>query len=74
VRDNIHSAELIRSFDEFFKHPGVAEVYNMGGGRFSNCSMLEVIGLCDRNRGQEAKKIARETISGGSPIFPTSTP
>jgi len=47
VRDNIHSADLIRAFYEFFKRPGVAEVYNIGGGRFSNCSMMEAISLCE---------------------------
>jgi len=47
VRDNIHSNDLIRAFHEFFKRPGSGEVYNMGGGRHSNCSMLEAIGLCE---------------------------
>jgi CDP-paratose 2-epimerase len=43
VRDAIHSSDLIRGFHEFFKNPRVAEVYNIGGGRFSNCSVLEAI-------------------------------
>jgi CDP-paratose 2-epimerase len=47
VRDNLHSADLIRAFQEFFKRPGSGEVYNMGGGIFSNCSMLEAIELCE---------------------------
>ena len=47
VRDNIHSSDLIASFYEFYQAPRVAEVYNMGGGRFSNCSMLEAIELCE---------------------------
>jgi CDP-paratose 2-epimerase len=47
VRDNIHSADLIGAFDEFLNRPGVAEVYNIGGGRFSNCSMREAITLCE---------------------------
>ena len=47
VRDNIHSSDLIRAFYEFFKAPRVAEVYNIGGGRFSNCSMLEGIRFCE---------------------------
>jgi CDP-paratose 2-epimerase len=46
VRDNIHSSDLIAAFYEFFKAPGIAEVYNIGGGRESNCSMLEAIALC----------------------------
>jgi CDP-paratose 2-epimerase len=47
VRDNIHSADLIRAFHEFFNHPRSGEVYNLGGGRYSNCSMLEAIALCE---------------------------
>lgn len=46
VRDNIHSSDLIDAFYAVFQHPGVAEVYNIGGGRESNCSMLEAINLC----------------------------
>jgi|HubBroStandDraft_1064217.scaffolds.fasta_scaffold18017_2 CDP-paratose 2-epimerase len=52
VRDNIHSADLIRAFDEFYKHPRSGEVYNMGGGRHSNCSMLEAISLCEEITGK----------------------
>lgn len=48
VRDNIHSADLIQAFYEFFKAPRIAEVYNTGGGRYSNCSMLEAIEICQR--------------------------
>jgi CDP-paratose 2-epimerase len=47
VRDNIHSYDLIQAFDAFVQAPRSGEVYNMGGGRFSNCSMLEAIELCE---------------------------
>src|SRR5450432_4042271 len=47
VRDNIHSNDLIKAFDQFFRSPRIGEVYNIGGGRFSNCSMLEAIRICD---------------------------
>jgi CDP-paratose 2-epimerase len=47
VRDNIHSYDLIQAFDAVFAKPRAGEVYNMGGGRFSNCSMLEAIGMCE---------------------------
>jgi CDP-paratose 2-epimerase len=53
VRDNIHSADLIRAFDEFFKAPRCGEVYNMGGGRFSNCSVLEAIQMCQEIAGRK---------------------
>ncbi len=52
VRDNIHSADLIRAFHEFYKNPRSGEVYNMGGGRHSNCSMLEAITLCEEITGK----------------------
>jgi CDP-paratose 2-epimerase len=52
VRDNIHSADLIRAFDAFFRAPRVAEVYNMGGGRHSNCSMLEAIRMVEAVTGK----------------------
>jgi CDP-paratose 2-epimerase len=52
VRDNIHSADLICAFHEFFKNPRSGEVYNMGGGRYSNCSMLEAIRLCEEITGR----------------------
>jgi CDP-paratose 2-epimerase len=52
VRDNIHSADLIRAFHEFFKAPRSGQVYNIGGGRYSNCSMLEAISLCEQITGK----------------------
>src|SRR5439155_19927988 len=53
VRDAIHSNDLIRAFHEFFKAPRVAEVYNIGGGRASNCSVVEAIRLCQEIAGKE---------------------
>jgi len=43
VRDNLHSYDLINCFWEFYKKPKRGAVYNIGGGRFSNCSILEAI-------------------------------
>lgn len=53
VRDNIHSADLIRAFDAFYRAPRSGEVYNIGGGRHSNCSMLEAIELSQTISGRE---------------------
>lgn len=55
VRDNIHSYDLINMFWHFFKNPRVSEVYNAGGGRFSNCSMLEAIAKCEEITGKKIK-------------------
>ncbi len=53
VRDNIHSSDLIAAFDEVFRSPVSAEVYNIGGGRESNCSMIEAIELCEQITGRK---------------------
>jgi len=53
VRDNIHSHDLVEAFWQFFQSPRYAEVYNMGGGRHSNCSMLEAIALCEEISGKK---------------------
>jgi CDP-paratose 2-epimerase len=34
-------------FWHFYQAPRTGEVYNAGGGRHSNCSMLEAIALCE---------------------------
>ncbi len=53
VRDNIHSHDLVEAFWHFTLKPRVGEVYNMGGSRHSNCSMLEAIQLCEEISGQK---------------------
>src|SRR5262245_60012378 len=52
VRDNIHSHDLVSAFWEFFRKPGMAAVYNIGGSRHSSCSMLEAIQLCEEISGK----------------------
>jgi CDP-paratose 2-epimerase len=53
VRDNIDGSDLVEAFLEFHRSPRRAAVYNMGGGRGSNCSMLEAIEACERIAGRE---------------------
>jgi CDP-paratose 2-epimerase len=53
VRDNIHSADVVRAFERFHERPRTAAVYNLGGGRASNVSMLEAIELCQEIAGRE---------------------
>ncbi len=53
VRDNIHSADLVAAFEAFHAAPRTAAVYNIGGGRESNCSVLEAIELCESITGRE---------------------
>lgn len=47
VRDNIHSYDLVNAFYHFYQAPRCGEVYNIGGCRYSNCSMLEAIAICE---------------------------
>lgn len=53
VRDNIHSSDLVNAFYYFFKAPRLAEVYNIGGGRFANVSVLEAIEICQQLSGRK---------------------
>lgn len=69
VRDNIHSADLVSAFYEFYQAPRIGEVYNMGGGRFSNCSMLEAISACQDISGKELSWTYTETNRIGDHIW-----
>ena len=53
VRDNIHSRDIVNAFFQFYQAPRVGEVYNIGGSRYSNCSMLEAIQVCERIVGKK---------------------
>ncbi len=55
VRDNIHSYDLITMFNSFFQNPKKGEVYNAGGGRYSNCSIIEAIKICEQLCGKKMK-------------------
>lgn len=47
VRDNIHSSDVFQAIALFMQKPRVGAVYNLGGGRESNVSMLEAIAKCE---------------------------
>lgn len=51
VRDNIHAKDLAAAFWEVFRNPRPSEVYNIGGGRRINCSVLEAIEKTERITG-----------------------
>jgi len=53
VRDNIHAHDLVEAFWQFFRAPRGGEVYNIGGSRHSNCSMLEAIEICEELSGKK---------------------
>ena len=55
VRDNIHSFDLINCFWEFYKKPKKGEIYNIGGGRYSNCSILEAVKIIENITNKKIK-------------------
>jgi len=53
VRDNIHAVDVVRAFDAYVQAPRAAAVFNLGGGRASNVSMLEAITKCEAITGRD---------------------
>ncbi len=79
VRDNIHSADLVAAFEAFHRAPSPAAVYNIGGGRESNCSMLEAIALCEQIAGRaltwsSPTRTGSAITAGGSPTSTVPVP
>jgi CDP-paratose 2-epimerase len=69
VRDNIHSYDVASAFYEFYKNPRFGEVYNIGGGLKSNCSILEAIELISSISGEEIKYEILDTPREGDHIW-----
>jgi len=69
VRDNIHSHDLVNAFWHFVENPRVGEVYNIGGGRHSNCSMLEAIEISQRLAGKELNYTLSDEARSGDHIW-----
>ena len=69
VRDNIHSFDLVEAFAEFIRAPRAGEVYNIGGSRHSNCSMLEAIEMCEQISGKKLNWSYEETNRIGDHIW-----
>lgn len=69
VRDNIHSHDLVSAFWEFYTNPRAGAVYNLGGGRFSNCSMLEAIRAGEARTGRRLQYQYVEANRAGDHIW-----
>jgi len=69
VRDNIHAHDLVAALWHFFQEPRVGEVYNIGGGRHSHCSMLEAIEICERLTGRPLNWSYSEDNRAGDHIW-----
>ncbi|MFC4129380.1 NAD-dependent epimerase/dehydratase family protein [Hamadaea flava] len=55
VRDAIHSHDVLTAFEAFYRAPRSGEVYNLGGGRFSNTSHIEAFQIAQEITGHEAE-------------------
>jgi len=53
VRDNLHSFDVVRAFEEFASNPRPGEVYNLGGGRGNSISILEAIARVEALAGRK---------------------
>lgn len=69
VRDNIHSYDLVNMFWHFYQNPRAGEVYNAGGGRHANCSMLEAIAVCEEISGNKMNFSYSDTNRIGDHIW-----
>jgi CDP-paratose 2-epimerase len=69
VRDNIHSFDLVSAFHHFYRNPRAGEAYNIGGARFSNCSMIEAIAMCEEIAGKRMNTEYVETNRVGDHIW-----
>ena len=69
VRDNIHSFDFVNSIYHFSLDPKVGEVYNMGGSRHSNCSILEAIDMIEEISGKKVNYVYEEQNRIGDHIW-----
>ncbi len=69
VRDNLHSFDLVNCFWEFYKKPKKGEVYNIGGGRYSNCSVMEALNLVEKLTNMKIQKQIIKTPRVGDHIW-----
>ncbi len=69
VRDNIHSFDLVNAFWHYFEKPRPAAVYNMGGSRHCNCSVLEAISLIEDVSGTLMNYTVSEESRSGDHIW-----
>jgi CDP-paratose 2-epimerase len=69
VRDNIHSYDLVNAFWQFYRAPKPGEVYNIGGGRHSNCSILEAMRIIEELSGRKLNYAISEQARVGDHIW-----
>ena len=60
---------MIKCFWHYFKKPRIGEVYNIGGGRKSNCSIIEALNYVEELTNTKVKKIYYKTNRVGDHIW-----
>jgi CDP-paratose 2-epimerase len=68
VRDNLHSADVVDAFTQFFQNPRAGEVYNLGGGRENSISILEAIEAVEALSKRKLRHTYRDTPRRGDHI------
>jgi CDP-paratose 2-epimerase len=68
VRDNIHSFDVVRAAEEFFRNPRPGEVYNIGGGRENSVSLLEAFDKIEEITGKKVTWVYRDDPRKGDHI------
>ena len=68
VRDNLHSFDVVRAFEEFARNPRPGEVYNLGGGRANSVSILEAIAQIEALTGKKISWTYSEQARKGDHI------
>jgi len=69
VRDNIHSFDLIKCFWNYYNKPRQGEIYNIGGGRKSNCSVIEALDYVEDLTNIRVKRLYQKTNRIGDHIW-----
>jgi CDP-paratose 2-epimerase len=69
VRDNIHAWDLVNMFWHFYQNPRQGEVYNAGGSRYANCSMIEAIDMCEHITGNKMNYSYSDSNRSGDHIW-----
>lgn len=69
VRDNIHSHDLVNAFWHFYEQPKAGRVYNIGGARHSNCSILEAIRKIEEASGHRVDYTVKNQARSGDHIW-----
>lgn len=69
VRDAIHAHDVVQAFEHFWRAPRTGEVYNLGGGRHSNCSNLEAFAIAGELTGRPMDTVYVEQNRVGDHIW-----